>query len=320
MQGRRRKFWGWGWEDEGPSEEQCAKIAALLAARFNLGKIDVHHPPRLDELDLRPPRLPSPARSPRSARPSRTTAPATPTASPSATSCAPFAATSRTRPTSSPSRATRATSSALLDWCTDARAAAIPYGGGSSVVGGVEPPPATGYARRVVDRPAPPRPRPRDRPRLARGAHPGRRARAGARRPAAPARLHAAPLSAVVRVLLARRLDRHALGRPLRHALHAHRRLRRIAARDHAERHRSRSRRLPGSGAGPSPDRLFIGSEGILGIITEAWMRLQDRPTLPQLGLGDASPTSSPPATPCAPSARPGSTRPTAASSTPAKR
>ena len=39
------------------------------------------------------------------------------------------------------------------------------------------------------------------------------------------------------------------------------------------------SRRLPGSGAGPSPDRLTIGSEGILGVITEASMRLQDRPT-----------------------------------------
>jgi alkyldihydroxyacetonephosphate synthase len=38
------------------------------------------------------------------------------------------------------------------------------------------------------------------------------------------------------------------------------------------------SRRLPGSGAGPSPDRLMIGSEGTLGIITRAWMRLQDRP------------------------------------------
>ena len=38
------------------------------------------------------------------------------------------------------------------------------------------------------------------------------------------------------------------------------------------------SRRLPGSGAGPSPDRLFLGSEGTLGVITEAWMRLQDRP------------------------------------------
>jgi alkyldihydroxyacetonephosphate synthase len=39
------------------------------------------------------------------------------------------------------------------------------------------------------------------------------------------------------------------------------------------------SRRLPGSGAGPSPDRMMIGSEGSLGIITEAWLRLQDRPT-----------------------------------------
>lgn len=38
------------------------------------------------------------------------------------------------------------------------------------------------------------------------------------------------------------------------------------------------SRRLPGSGAGPSPDRMAIGSEGIMGIITEAWMRVQDRP------------------------------------------
>jgi len=38
------------------------------------------------------------------------------------------------------------------------------------------------------------------------------------------------------------------------------------------------SRRLPGSGAGPSPDRLMIGSEGILGVITEAWMRVQERP------------------------------------------
>jgi alkyldihydroxyacetonephosphate synthase len=38
------------------------------------------------------------------------------------------------------------------------------------------------------------------------------------------------------------------------------------------------SRRLPGSGAGPDPNRLVVGSEGILGIITEAWMRIQARP------------------------------------------
>src|SRR5437588_652987 len=39
------------------------------------------------------------------------------------------------------------------------------------------------------------------------------------------------------------------------------------------------SRRLPGSGAGVSPDRLLIGSEGTLGLITEAWMRVRQRPT-----------------------------------------
>jgi alkyldihydroxyacetonephosphate synthase len=38
------------------------------------------------------------------------------------------------------------------------------------------------------------------------------------------------------------------------------------------------SRRLPGSGAGPAPDRLLIGSEGTLGVIASAWMRVRARP------------------------------------------
>jgi alkyldihydroxyacetonephosphate synthase len=38
------------------------------------------------------------------------------------------------------------------------------------------------------------------------------------------------------------------------------------------------SRRLPGSGAGPSPDRMLLGSEGTLGVVTEAWLRVQPRP------------------------------------------
>ena len=40
----------------------------------------------------------------------------------------------------------------------------------------------------------------------------------------------------------------------------------------------SESLRVPASGAGPSPDRLFLGSEGILGVITEAWLRVRRRP------------------------------------------
>ena len=38
------------------------------------------------------------------------------------------------------------------------------------------------------------------------------------------------------------------------------------------------SRRLPGSGAGPSPDRMVLGSEGTLGVIASCWLRLQKRP------------------------------------------
>ena len=39
-----------------------------------------------------------------------------------------------------------------------------------------------------------------------------------------------------------------------------------------------KTRRLPGSGAGPSPDRFCIGSEGTMGVITEAWIKVQEPP------------------------------------------
>lgn len=39
------------------------------------------------------------------------------------------------------------------------------------------------------------------------------------------------------------------------------------------------TRRLPASGAGPQPERIVLGSEGALGVITEAWMRVQLKPT-----------------------------------------
>ena len=38
------------------------------------------------------------------------------------------------------------------------------------------------------------------------------------------------------------------------------------------------TKRVPASGAGPSADRLVLGSEGSLGIVTEAWVRVQPRP------------------------------------------
>ncbi|MFP5364262.1 MAG: FAD-binding oxidoreductase [Thermoleophilia bacterium] len=38
------------------------------------------------------------------------------------------------------------------------------------------------------------------------------------------------------------------------------------------------SRRVPASGAGISPDALLLGSEGVLGVVTEAWVRVRPRP------------------------------------------
>lgn len=38
------------------------------------------------------------------------------------------------------------------------------------------------------------------------------------------------------------------------------------------------TRRLPASGAGPDPNRLICGSEGTLGFVTEAWVRIVRKP------------------------------------------
>ena len=177
----------------------------------------------------------SPRRSPRSARPTTTRAPRTRSASPTSTSCAASAAASSTRPTSSRARATRATSSALLEWCSAERVAAIPYGGGTSVVGGVTPEVGPRLQRRGLDRPRRARPRARGRRGLARGAHPG------AARPARRSRrqlgehgltLRHFPQSFEFSTLggwIATRAGGHFATR-----LDAHRGLRRVGARDHA--------------------------------------------------------------------------------------
>ena len=108
-----------------------------------------------------------------------------------------------------------------------------------------------------------------------RGSRPAPPVRAGGS--AAAARPDPAPLPAVVRVLDAGRLDRHPLGRPLRDPVHAHRRLRRVAAGDDAARDLGEPA-AAGLGRRALARPVLIGSEGILGVITEAWMRVRPRP------------------------------------------
>ena len=123
----------------------------------------------------------------------------------------------------------------VLDWCDRIGAKAIPYGGGSSVVKGIEPQCRVRQGGDDLDAPhgqgAGGR---RGEPRRA---HPGRHLRTRDRGRAARHALHHAPLHAGLSLLDPGRLDRHALGRPLRHALHPHRRLRRKHPRGDAGRH-----------------------------------------------------------------------------------
>ncbi|MGH8676752.1 MAG: FAD-binding oxidoreductase, partial [Burkholderiales bacterium] len=164
----------------------------------------------------------------------------------------------------------------ILDWCDTINAVVIPWGGGSSVVGGVEPPrtdrPVVTVDLRKLDRVLEIDQRSQ-----------AARIQGGVYGPALENQLKPSGLTlrhfpqsfefSTLGGWIATRGGGHYA------TLYTH-------IDDFVESLRVvtpagtlGSFRLPGSGAGPSPDRLFIGSEGILGIITEAWMRLRPRPT-----------------------------------------
>src|SRR4051812_18800720 len=167
---------------------------------------------------------------------------------------------------------------AVLEWCVGARAAAIPFGGGTSVVGGVEPRIGGAYEGAVsIDLHALDRVLEVDT--VSRAA----RIQAGAPGPVLEEQLRPHGLTmrhypqsfefSTLGGWIATRAGGHFATR-LTHVDDLVESVRAITPAGDWE-----SRRLPGSGAGPSPDRMLIGSEGILGVITEAWVRLQARPT-----------------------------------------
>jgi alkyldihydroxyacetonephosphate synthase len=163
---------------------------------------------------------------------------------------------------------------AVLEWAAGAGAAVIPYSGGTSVVGGVEARvdgPAVCLALGAMDRVL-------EVDDVSRAA----RIQAGANGPRLEAQLREHeqtmrffPQSFELSTLggwIATRAGGHFATR-LTHIDDLVESVRAITPAGSWE-----SRRLPGSGAGPSPDRLLLGSEGSLGVITEAWVRVQPKP------------------------------------------
>ena len=164
---------------------------------------------------------------------------------------------------------------AVLAWCEDEGAAVIPYGGGTSVVGGVEP--------RTGDRPSVSLDLSRlDRVLEVDSTSLAARIQGGATGPVLEEGLKARGLTlrhfpqsfeyATLGGWIATRAGGHFA------TLYTHIEDLVESVRALTPRGEWRSRRLPGSGAGPSPDRLLAGSEGTLGVITEAWVRVRERP------------------------------------------
>src|SRR5262245_30816409 len=134
----QRSFWGWGVEGGGPSEEQAQAMVKTFAGRLGTAPQALRPPPKLGDVSLPKPRC----------------APPDALAGICATTPQERAAHTYGRSYRDIVRGaagdfapapdfvafpySEAQVVSLLDWCSRARVAAIPYGGGSSVVGGVE--------------------------------------------------------------------------------------------------------------------------------------------------------------------------------------
>ena len=57
----RRKFWGWGLEGQGLTTSEIEQLGAAFSSRFGIDGVRVREPPQVGELDLRAPRLAPPA-------------------------------------------------------------------------------------------------------------------------------------------------------------------------------------------------------------------------------------------------------------------
>jgi alkyldihydroxyacetonephosphate synthase len=273
---RRRSWWGWGWEDAAVAGEELERLAGLLSGFLG----DAGRPRQAPEpaaLGLRAPRVRPPAALAAIADASDE-ARAAHSLGKSFTDVVAGLEGDLDEPCDLVLRPRdEGEVAAALDWCSRAGVAAIPYGGGTSVMGGVTPRVGSGYAGAVT----------LDLGRLDRVLEVDTvsravRVQAGMLGPALEQALrpHGLTLrhqpqsyefSSVGGWLATRSAGHHS-------TLHTHIDDRVEGMRAVTPRGTLETRRLPASGAGPSPDRLLLGSEGSLAVITEAWLRVLARP------------------------------------------
>src|SRR4051794_3957728 len=272
---RRRSHWGWGHEDDLPVGSALQDAAAGIAAHLGFGPGDAEEPVPLEAATLPAPRVEVPDAPWASAGPGDRARHA-------------YGASYRdlvrglrgdfaAAPDVVATPAGEDDVEVALAWAADTGLAVVPWGGGTSVVGGVEladPGPHAGVLS--LDLSA------LDRVLEVDEVSGAARVQAGAAGPALEAQLGEHGLTFR---FFPQSFEFSTLGGWIVTRAGGHFATGPTHVDDLVESVRAvtpsgtwASRRLPGSGAGPSPDRLLLGSEGTLGVITEAWVRVQPRP------------------------------------------
>ncbi|SBT92751.1 alkyldihydroxyacetonephosphate synthase [Streptomyces sp. DI166] len=277
MSGRTRSWWGWGYVEDAVTGAERAELTRRASELMPGANLTVHRAPPVEAFGVRPSRVQAPpalaavVSEDAEDRLAHSHGQAFRDVVRALLGRLPHVPDLVARPTSEEQVVQ------VLDWCSEAGIAVVPFGGGSSVVGGVEPRVGDDYngvvsldltsMNRVLD------------------VDPASRAalvEAGAYGPHLEEQLR--PKGYTLRFFpqsfefstlggwLATRAGGH-FATHLTHIDDLTESLRVITPAGAVE-----TRRLPASGAGPSPDRMFLGSEGTLGVITRAWVRLQDRP------------------------------------------
>ncbi len=274
---RRRKHWGWGYEDQQPDLDGVRARAAALSEHLGMALEEVQEPVPIELVTMPAPRIQAP--------------PALADIcvhDPHARACHAlgksyadlvrgFHGRFELPPDLVALPRRESDIERLLEWATGERIAVIPFGGGTSVVGGVTPDVGPGYNGTVsldlgelggvleIDD-------------ISRAARIG----AGAFGPALERELGEQGLTLRH---FPQSFEFSTLGGWIATRAGGHFATLWTHIEDLVESVRAvtpvgvwQSRRLPGSGAGVSPDRMLAGSEGALGVITEAWVRVQPRP------------------------------------------